>query len=109
MSEKDKSTWNDQSNHTFKDAQNEPGTEQIDVPPLGFGSDSVIAGRYTVQGEFPSRGSQADVYLCKDMETSDRVVVKVYRKNIQPKEEVIRILKENRLSYPLFVMPFFAQ
>lgn len=96
MSEKDKSTWNDQSNHIFKDAQNEPGTEQIDVPPLGFGSDSVIAGRYTVQGEFPSRGSQADVYLCKDMETSDRVVVKVYRKNIQPKEEVIRILKENR-------------
>ncbi|MDW7651690.1 MAG: serine/threonine-protein kinase [Bacillota bacterium] len=66
------------------------------LSPLGLGSGNTIANRYGIIHEFPNKGNQADVYLCDDTDTGTTVVVKVYRQNIRPKENILQKLKENR-------------
>ena len=64
------------------------------LPSLGRLSDrALIADRYRPLDELSQRGGEADAYRCRDEETGDIVVVKIYRANLQPKKQVLDQLK----------------
>ncbi len=76
----------------------EPVPAKADVyPSLGVvAAGTSIAGRYVVEAEVPAFGGEADVFVCRDKESGEKVAVKVYRANIQPKAELMSMLRDLR-------------
>jgi len=54
----------------------------------------LIDDRYEVIDILSQEGGEADILLCKDLKTNDqKVVIKLYRGNFQPKTEILNELK----------------
>jgi serine/threonine protein kinase len=51
-----------------------------------------IEDRYSVEGELPTRGNEADLLVARDGRSGDRVVIKLYRAGIEPKPEIMRLM-----------------
>jgi serine/threonine protein kinase len=52
----------------------------------------VLADRFEIVEDLPTRGSEADLYVVANAD-GRRLVAKIYRRGIQPKEEILGILK----------------
>lgn len=49
-----------------------------------------LASRFAIERELPTRGNEADLLVVAPIEGGERVVVKLYRANVRPKDEVQR-------------------
>lgn len=69
-------------------AENEPSGSSS----ILLNQSTIIAQRYRVVREVSSSGGQADIFLCDDTVTGSHVILKIYRENIFPKEDLLREL-----------------
>lgn len=74
---------------TLRESTGPAGQERSSGPAWLPGS---LANRFEVVEELPTRGSEADLYVVSNAD-GQRFVAKVYRRGIQPKEEILGILK----------------
>jgi hypothetical protein len=71
-----------------------PAISGGDEPPMpGLEQGSVIADRYKILSEVPG-GGEGDIYICRDSVSGRDLVVKVYRLDMQPTEDVLRRVAE---------------
>lgn len=63
-----------------------------DSPKTSLIPSALIEDQYEVLSQFPNEGSEADTYLCRDIKSGEKVVVKYYRIRITPKSEVLERL-----------------
>lgn len=65
------------------------------MPSLGYlDKGTMIADRYRVIVEQACSGGEADVFICQDDQTEERVAVKVYRGNLSPNINLLNTLLE---------------
>jgi len=64
-----------------------------------------LADRFEVVEELPTRGSEADLYVVSNAD-GHRFVAKVYRRGIQPKEEILGILKRAEFEHVVHLEEF---
>jgi len=66
----------------------------IPLRTLGtFGLPKSLSQLYAIERPFPTSGAEADLYLARNRSTGTLVVLKVYRRGLRPKLEVIQALK----------------
>lgn len=53
----------------------------------------VIDGRYRILEQQPVLGGEADLYTCHDEQSGKKVVLKLYRVSVEPKEEVLERIR----------------
>ncbi|CAK0741100.1 formylglycine-generating enzyme [Gammaproteobacteria bacterium] len=58
-----------------------------------------LAARYRILEQLPTQGAEADLLLVEPLPGGERVVVKLYRRGIQPKNEVLARLAANVSAY----------
>jgi serine/threonine protein kinase len=68
---------------------------------------SLIYGRYQVLKDAPCFGGEADVYVCKDDHTKKKVAVKVYRKSIRPRQDLMQKLMALNHGNIIRLLDFF--
>lgn len=70
-----------------------PGTaDDVLYPNLDLPADTVIEDQFRVVDELTHTGGEADVFKCVDINNQDTVVLKIYRQNIEPKQQVLEKL-----------------
>ncbi len=80
---------------------------QTSRPALGhLERDTLIADRYRVIREVASSGGEADVFVCRDMETDRRVAVKLYRGDLRPDGELLEHLLQLEHSNIIQLLDF---
>jgi len=72
----------------------EPSSSEDSFDPFIYNkSGAEIAGRYVNPVPLSRQGGESDVFLCKDRKANSQVVVKLYRSNIKPKDDILKKLK----------------
>jgi serine/threonine protein kinase len=70
----------------------EPDTRRDDVASGSSytpGLPPILAARYSVVEELPASGTEADVFVVRQLESDGRFVLKLYRKGIQPDTDAV--------------------
>ncbi|OFI07190.1 serine/threonine-protein kinase PrkC [Clostridium acetireducens DSM 10703] len=76
--------------------------------------ETIINKKYKILGEELSLGGESDVFLCEDIYSKQKYIIKIYRKNLKPKKEVLTTLKNmehyniiSLIDYGVFNNRFF--
>jgi len=84
---------------TKLDPSNADGKTRIDRPlglPIFSGNASIpssLASSYQMVEPMPTQGAEADLFIIQSMEGKQKYVLKLYRRGLKPKSDVIEILR----------------
>jgi serine/threonine protein kinase len=81
---------NDQNNSTTTTLENEiPNSSKRSLLVLP----TELEGKYQVERQLETRGNEADLLVVVDRQTNEKNVIKLYRKGIRPKPEIMELIK----------------
>lgn len=89
----------DSSAETRLDPPSSDGKTRIDHPtgsPFFAGNVSIptaLVSKYRLVEAIPTQGAEADLFIIESLEDQQKVVLKLYRRGLKPKSEVIEILR----------------
>ncbi|MEI6414356.1 MAG: serine/threonine-protein kinase [Pseudomonadota bacterium] len=85
-------TRRDESGVTRRDGDLETTPTLLSLPPA-------LAARYRILEQLPTQGAEADLLLVEPQSGGEWVVIKLYRRGIQPKSEVLARVAASASSY----------
>lgn len=89
----------DVGGETRLDSQNADGRTRLDQPEGGpahvgrFSIPSALASSYRVVSAIPTQGAEADIYVIEALDGGNKNVLKLYRRGLKPKGDVIELLQ----------------
>lgn len=89
----------DTGGETRLDSQNADGRTRIDQPEGGpahvgrIAIPSALASSYRVVSAIPTQGAEADIYVIEALDGGKKNVLKLYRRGLKPKGDVIELLQ----------------
>lgn len=84
---------------TRRDAQAPEGKTRLDLPqganaPSGYSAiPAELAAQYQIVSALPAQGAEADLFLVQKSGTEQKFVLKLYRRGLKPKAEVVDKLR----------------
>lgn len=84
---------------TRLDPQNADGKARLDQPPnvaapaQHYALPSALTSRYRFLSAIPTQGAEADLFVIESFDASQKFVLKLYRRGLKPKSDVIEMLR----------------